>query len=140
MEEQPTKEDEPIKKVLTRGDILTSDDRPCELYHFPDWGGWLYMRGMTGTQRDEIEQSITATGDKQDITGARARVASRCIVNEDGTPMFTEKDVVALGEKSALCLALAFRIGSKLSGMSDDAMKEIEGNSKAVQSASSTSV
>ena len=129
------------RKMLTRLEVLEGgDDRPVELHEFPEWGGWLRFRGMTGEQRDHVELTVNKGEGKQEISGARARVATYCIVNEDGSQMFTEGDVVALGKRSAKALARAFRIGARLSGMSDDALEEIEGNSNGVPSASSTSV
>ena len=127
------------KKIIGRRDILELDDRPIELHEIPEWGGWLYFRGMTGAQRDRLEASVNKGEDKVDTSGLRARGAAYCIVHPDGTPMFAESDVVRLGSRSALALTRAWKIASRMSGMSFDEGKEIEGNSNGDPSADSTS-
>ena len=44
--------------MLTREQILQSDDLPCETVPVPEWGGEVQVRTMTGTDRDAFEASL----------------------------------------------------------------------------------
>jgi len=106
--------------LLSRDDILKADDRPIETVEVPEWGGEVQVRGMIGRSRDEYEASMaTVKGGKlvPDTENSLAKLVSRCIVGEDGEPMFTPRDVHALGEKSSAALERVGKVAARLSGM-----------------------
>jgi hypothetical protein len=127
------------KVVLGRDEILNADDRPIEELPVPEWGGVVLLRGMTGSQRDVIEDLINKEEGKQDLVGIRARVAAQCIVGPEGNRTFSDADVVALGNKSGVALSRVFTRAVELSGFSKKKVEELEGNSKGGRSAASTS-
>jgi hypothetical protein len=117
---------------LTREAILKADDLPTEVVTVSEWGGEVLVRGLNGTQRDEFEAStITMRGPmgKQqavpDTANIRAKLVARCIIDEDGEPMFTQSDVHALGQKSSAALDRIFEVASRLSGISKDDLEEL---------------
>ena len=44
--------------MLTKDQILKSDDLPSEEVSVPEWGGSVMVRSMTGYERDQFEQSV----------------------------------------------------------------------------------
>src|SRR5690554_3545198 len=131
--------------LLSKTDILGADDIPHEDVSVPEWGGTVRVRGLTGGQRSLIEATmIAAKGQEVSVrTEAfktlRERLVAACLVDESGKRLFSDKEVGALAEKSGKVLGRLFEIAQRLSGMDDDAVEEMAGNSDAGQSAGSDS-
>jgi len=131
--------------LLSKADILGADDIPHEDVTVPEWGGTVRVRGLTGGQRSLIEATmIAAKGQEVSVrTEAfktlRERLVAACLVDESGKRLFSDKEVGALAEKSGKVLGRLFEIAQRLSGMDDDAVEEMAGNSDAGQSAGSDS-
>lgn len=116
------------KNVLTRDAILRADDLPRELVDVPEWGGEVYVRSLTGAERDRFEASmIEQRGKSQHVNMAniRAKLASLTICDENGARLFGDEDVKALAGKSAAALNRVFDAARKLSGLADDDVKEL---------------
>ncbi len=115
-------------KPLTRDDILSVQDIEIEEVEVPEWGGTVFVKGMTGTERDRFEASITEQRGKSakvNMSNIRAKLASESICDEDGTKLFSVKDVTALGAKSASGLDRVFSVAMRLSGITDDDIEEL---------------
>jgi len=110
--------------------ILQAPDLPTQRVAVPEWGGEVLMRGMTGTERDAIEQSVLTKDGKGvgDVTGLRARVVACCVVDEHGQRLFQKGDVERLGAKSATVLQRLFEVAQQLSGLSPADVAELEKN------------
>lgn len=106
---------------LTRDEILSAQDLPTEDVDVPEWCGVVRVRGLSGTARDEYE---AARFDR--IPNLRAKFASLCIVDEHSAPLFTDVDVVRLGQKSAQALERVITAGVRLAGLTDDPGKDSE--------------
>ena len=74
-----------------------------------------------------------------DTANIRAKLVARCIIEDDGTPMFTQQDVHALGLKSSAALDRVFEVASRLSGISKDDLEELGKDSPNGQNDGSTS-
>lgn len=110
---------------LSKDDILKADDLPAEDVEVPEWGGIVRVRGLTGTERDGFEFRVAAA-QKNGVMGdidLRASLVARCLVDEDGKRMFTDKEVARLGAKSGAALDRIFDKVSDLSGMGVEAVK-----------------
>ena len=130
------------QKLLTREEILQAPDIPEEYVEVPEWGGTLKLRGMTASQRDKFDASLLDQKGKQItmyLVDARAKLASLCIVDEDNKRIFSETDIKALGDKSALALDRIYSVAQKLSGISDADLEELEKNSGIAQNDDSPS-
>ena len=128
-------------EMLTRAGILAYSDIAQEVVEVPEWGGFLYVRGLTGTERDSFEQSImnsTAKGKERKIENLRAQLVVRAACNEDGTPIFNAGDVKNLGNKSAAALDRVYGAAAKLSGLSAEDAEELVEDFSETQSESST--
>lgn len=114
--------------LLTRENILAADDLGRELVNVPEWGGDVYVRGLTGKERDQFEASmIDQRGKSQTVNlqNIRAKLAGLSICDENGKRIFTDADLAALAGKSALALNRVFEVARRLSGLGDDDVKEL---------------
>lgn len=129
--------------VLTRDAILASDDLPRELVSVPEWGGDVFVRGLTGVERDMYESAAAAMVDGDvvviDDKGARARLVGFCIVDDAGRRLFSEDDIVALAGKSAAALDRVYHVAARLSGIGSAGVSDAVGNSEAGQTGDSSS-
>lgn len=131
-----------MSKYLSRDQILAADDIETRDVPVPEWGGTVRVRGLTGKQRsDFLAATVQRRGNQvaQDLTNMQAKLAAMAIVNEAGEPLFTRQDVAALGEKSGQALERVFTTAAELSGLADEAIEAMSGNSEAAPSGGSTS-
>jgi hypothetical protein len=129
--------------LLSKGEIFAADDRVFEDVDVPEWGGTVRLRGLNGTERDAYEASMQKqVGGKQvqDLRNFRARLVALSAINEDGTTMFEQNEVAALAKRSSVALSRLFDAACRLSGITDEDVKDLEGNSEPAPSGPSTSV
>lgn len=133
--------------ALSGSQILGAEDVQTRTVPVPEWGGDVIVRGLTGADRDAYEASLNQMRPKPDGTrelvlvrdNARAKLLVKCLIDENGNRLFKETDAPALGKKSGAVLDRLYDVATDLSGMSDEAQKELEGNSDAAQSGDSSS-
>ena len=114
--------------VLNRDEILQVKDIEIEEVEVPAWGGSVFVKGMTGTERDAFEASIVQQRGKNasvNMANIRAKLASQTICDKDGLRLFTDADIKALGKKSATALQVVFDVAQRLSGISGDDVEEL---------------
>ncbi len=114
--------------LLTREAILEAQDIEIERVDVPEWGGHLFVKGMSGIERDTFEASIVEQRGKSakvNMANIRAKLAAQSICDKDGKRLFTQKDVTALGKKSALALQRVFDVAQVLSGITADDVEEL---------------
>lgn len=124
--------------ILTKQQILDADDLQVETVEVPEWGGEVFVRGLSGTERDAWEQSIidmkqaaarrNGAGLDYDFANFRAKLVARCIVDEDGQRLFGESEIGLLGRKSAAALDRVFTVAQRLSGLSSQDVEELTKN------------
>lgn len=128
--------------LLSKTDIFGADDRRYEEIAVPEWGGTVRLRSLTGEERDQYEASmVKRVGGRQvdNLRNARARLVVLAACDENGAPLFDATDAAALGRRNSAALDRLFEAACKLSGISDDDVAELEGNSEPAQSGPSTS-
>jgi hypothetical protein len=116
------------KKALTKEQILGASDIEIEKVDVSEWGGFVYVKGMTAKQRDDFEASILRQHGKVqrvDMSDLRAKLASKSICNADGELLFSEKDIKVLSDKSAGALQRVFEVAQRLSGLSDEDAEDL---------------
>ena len=69
----------------------------------------------------------------------RARLIAMCAVDEQGSPLFDVSDVISLSNKSAAALERLFEVASRLAGLDEEDVEELEQGFGTAQSAPSTS-
>jgi tartrate dehydratase beta subunit/fumarate hydratase class I family protein len=117
--------------MLTREQILAVQDITQETVEVPEWGGSVYVRGMTGTERDAFEQKILVQKGKKreaNMDMFRAKLIAYSVCDEKGELLFAEEDIEALGKKSASALQRIFDVAMRLSGLSPDDAEELTKN------------
>lgn len=134
--------------TLSRDQILAANDLEVREVDVPEWGGTVKVRPLNGAERDRFEASLRKERRRADgkegtevvanTDNMRAKLVARAVVDDDGKRVFTDADINALGEKSALVLDRLFDVVSDLSGLSDTAAEEAEKNSESDLSDSST--
>lgn len=111
-------------KILGRDEILAAADRPIVLVDVPEWGGAVFVRSISGAERDAFELSWAA-----DKTNIRAKLAAVCCCDESGDPLFDHADdIAALGDKSGAALDRVFDAATKLNKFTDKDIDELEKN------------
>lgn len=111
---------------LTREQILAADDSRIEAVDVPEWGGQVFVRMMSGAERDAYERAMY---DKSKLgqlgENARAHLASLTVCDEGGNLLFSQKDVEALGRKSSAALERVVKVSQRLNKLEsvEDAAK-----------------
>ncbi len=114
-------------KLLSRDEILAAEDRATEVVEVPEWGGSVTIRALSGTERDRFETESVSYGRTNQgglqISGVqtnnvRARLVALSVIDAEGKRMFSDKDVLALGDKSAAALNRVFEAAQQLSRIS----------------------
>ena len=118
--------------VLDRNAILEAKDLPTETVDVPEWGGQVIVRTLTGEERDQYESSmfeVVGDGANREVIpkmeNLRATLAALSIVDEDNKRMFDVSEVHLLGDKSAAALDRVFDVAKRLSGLSEEDVKEL---------------
>lgn len=121
--------------MLSRDDILGADDLARELVAVPEWGGELYVRCLTGSERDRFEAEMLADPEEDQrkrFLNLRARLVVLAVCDEHNLPLFMLNDVEALGRKSAKVLDRLFSVAQRLSGMTREDVEALTKNSGAI--------
>jgi hypothetical protein len=113
--------------VLTRDQILGADDLKKEEVQCPDWNGSVFVRTLTGLERDRFEQSY----DVKNPNGVRAQIASATVCDEAGNLLFTPADIALLAAKSCRPLDRIFDVATRLNKWTKADIDELEKNSSA---------
>lgn len=117
--------------MLTKEKILGIKDLQIEEVVIPEWEGSVFVRGMTGAERDAFESSVVdirGTSQKINMLNVRAKLVSLTTCDEDGNRLFEDADVIELGKKSASALQRIFDVAQRLSGLTKDELKALEKN------------
>jgi len=99
---------------------------PFEVVDVPGVGP-ITIRGMTAAGRDEWEQRIFHAQGKT-LRNIRATMITLCAYDGD-SPLFTAKDLDAIGELPASVVDSLYDVAARLSGMGQSAKEQAEGNS-----------
>ena len=105
---------------LTREQILQADDIQTEKVNAPEWGGEFWVRGLSGIEKDEFEESIIELKEGKKVVTMklmRAKLAAKTICDENKKRLFSDDDIELLGKKSSAVLSLVFDIAQRLSGL-----------------------
>ena len=108
---------------LTRDGIVSADDLPLERVEVPEWNGVVYMRVLTGKQRDEIEQLSTdrKAAKRFEVKEMLAKMVSMSLCDKDGKLLFGgHDDAKKLNDKSSAVIIRLFKVVQKISKIDDD--------------------
>lgn len=117
-------------KTLTRDQLLEAAKHARierDRLLVPELGGEIYVRGMSGIERDKFEEGLRIRRGKRagqsDLRNFRAQLAVRVIVDENGQRLLTDLDADIFGRLPAGVLD---RIISRCTELSGKAQEEID--------------
>lgn len=113
--------------VLDRDQILRADDRRVERVPVPEWGGAVFCRGLTGSERDAYESGVY-TGKGVNLVNVRARLCALGMCDANGKTLFNDADIILLAQKNAAPLDRCYDKIRDLSGMTPEDVEELEKN------------
>lgn len=111
----------------------------------PELGGRIWVRGMSGTERDKFEEGLRIRKGKKvgqsDLRNYRAQFASRVIVSASGERLLndSEADIALLGRLPAGVLDRVIAKCTELSGKAEEEIDDL-GNDSASLAASDAPV
>ena len=112
--------------ALNLDDILAADDIKIESVDVPQWGGTVYLRTITGDQRDAFDEKFTAG---KSLIGMRRCFVGVCLCDSAGVFCApSESEVCALGRKSSAARDRLFGVAQRINGMRPEQMDDIAKN------------
>ena len=112
--------------MLNRDDILNASDIKIEPVEA--WGGTVYVKGMTGKERDQFEASVISIRGKSqsvNLENVRAKLCVLTLCDEAGKRLFNDGDMSLLSAKSAIELQKVFTVAQRLSGITSEDVTEL---------------
>jgi len=110
-----------------RDDILNTDDLPRKEVEVKEWGVTLYVRTMTGLERDHYEVDLMENRDlpiREKLRNMRAKLVVLTTVDENGERVFNDDDVEIVGGKSARALSTLADAAKDLNKIGDDEVED----------------
>jgi len=105
-----------------------SKNLPLERVDVPALGGHVFIRGMSGSERDGWETSLVQGRGKQqriNTENVRAKLLVRVLCDEAGVRLFDNADAAALGGLRVDVLTKLYEVAQRLSGVSDADVEEL---------------
>ena len=123
--------------MLTGEELLALDnDWQVESVDVPEsWGGKVYVRTISGDERDRFEIGCSARRGKsveQNLRNIRARLCSYCLSDENGKPLFADPERAAhsLGAKNGVVLETIWNVARKLNKLNKEDVEDLAKNSE----------
>lgn len=113
-----------VARCLTGADILNANDTKIERVDLPELAGFVYVKTMTGAEKDAFDSSLLVTsGGQREVVplNARAKFLVYVVCDAEGHKLFTEADVVRLGEKSSVVLDRLWKAARRLASSDETA-------------------
>lgn len=107
---------------LTKDSILAVTDRKIVEVQVPEWGGSVFVRSMSGAERDAFEFDQLANP-KIHI---RSRLVAFTACDETGQLLFTLQDMEQIGKKSCKPLDRLFEEAVRLNKISKEDIEDLK--------------
>ena len=109
--------------ILTREAILEAQDLKRETISVKRWGGEVIVTEMTAARRLEFERLFTEVENRM-----RVLLVAFAVVDEAGKPLFSVKDVEALGEKNFRAVYRVSQVALRLNRVGEAEELELQEN------------
>lgn len=105
--------------------LAIKDDTPSEIVSIPEWGVDVLVRGFSLGAKDDFMASIVDPETrKPNVKAFNVGVLVGTAYDpETGAKLFTEADIPVLKEKSAAAIQRLVDAGTRLSGLTDEAVE-----------------
>ena len=118
--------------ALTATEILNAQDAQVIPLEVPEWNGSVFIRTLTGAERDRLEIMFKnmggGSGDGATVKSWRAEFASLVISDESGNRIFDDKQIEELAKKNGKVLDRITDAGLNHNGLTEGAIEEAEKN------------
>lgn len=119
--------------LLTREAFLSKTALRVEKVQIPGSDDFVYVRGLTGAERDQFEESnLIRERNKKGALNFDVRMANvrstlvvKGLCNEQGTRLLTDDDVEAVSKLPAAVIAHLYNVIASLSGITDDDVEDL---------------
>jgi hypothetical protein len=121
--------------------LAIQDDTPSEIVNIPEWGVDVLVRGFSlGAKDDFLASVLDPETRKPNLKAFNVGVLIGTAYDpETGAKLFTESDIPVLKQKSAAIVARLVDVGSRLSGLADEAVEAAAKKSSLTESGESDS-
>lgn len=113
--------------MINKQDIFAVDDRPMQPVDVPEWGGGIFVRAMSGLERDTYEGGLLERRGlpmREKLKNTRAELVVLCVVDEDGNRLFSDEDIDPVSGKNAEVLTRIAMAASKLNKLDGASVDE----------------
>lgn len=100
--------------------INAASDIKVEKLAVPEWKTDVYLKVLSGTERDAFEASYS----DQKMNNFRVRFLVLTLCDESGERLFDDEQVTLLGKRSALVINRLFEASWKLNMLSQEAVDQ----------------
>lgn len=115
--------------MLTKEQIKSCVDAGPLKVEIPEWGGDIYVKRLSGIERDRLERELAKHQDSEDDNiSARAFYAVHFVCDEQGNSMFESADMEWLQHKFGFALDRIVIAARKHNGLTAEAVDELEKN------------
>lgn len=109
-----------LDKATILAAINAASDIKSEKVHVPEWKTDVYMKVLTGTERDTFEAGYT----DQRMQNFRVRFLVLTLCDQNGERLFSDDQINLLGKRSAVVIGRLFEQAWKLNMLSQEALDE----------------
>jgi len=121
---------------LSKTAILAAKDvRLSDAIDVPEWGGSVYVKTLSGLERDAFEESYA----EQKMRAFRVRFLVLTLCDDAGERLFADNDHDALGKKSSVVINRLFELAWSHNAFTTEAVESLGKDSASAQSGGSTS-
>lgn len=131
---------------MDKQSILAADDLKSEAVEVAEWGGTVYVRTLTGAERDDFMLTCArarAQGKKlgleADPRGITCRLLVATLCDETGKALFTPDDADALATKNSRILDELFEVAQRVNALQETDVDDLVKNSESDRSGASGS-
>ena len=133
-----------MAECLTKENIFKTEDVEKEWINIPEWAGGLYVKVMSGEERDAFETAMFKTNDMNNFTrnfdNMRARLIAFTAVDKNEKQIFDPVlkydvqgklygDVAELGKKSSIILDRIYMVAQRLNKLRKEDIEDLTKNS-----------
>ena len=118
--------------ILTKEQIMAAVDLEVEEVEVPQWGGSVLVKPLTARQRGLLTSQIVdqrKDGRRLKLEEIQIRTCALALVDQEGRRLFDDASMRDLARKSSAALQIVFEAAQRLSGLSDEEVEELQGNS-----------
>jgi hypothetical protein len=111
--------------------IFAFKGKPSHAVDVPEWGGTVYVRVMSGAERDGYEDETYRLNGKSvqlNRVNARARLLVRCLSDEEGKRLFSDADADTLGNQPADVIDKVYSVALRVNGFTEKDVEDLAKN------------